>query len=210
MTAAHSEDVRAGSILLAFALCTAPNECSRLCSAFKTTDCLKLLIDSFGPRLLQRIAVVFTRGGAKSVAEVQSRATGMATVLRGLTGIPVETFPVYQFDAHVATDARFSTAYIGERQVMNSRALTTLAAWLLVQTAIPTADFKIGEYAETKRIREEQERAEEQRRRADAEAAARQAAEQRAREAEAAARHRGGGETFLNDRGFKIGGHRIW
>lgn len=201
-------------------------------------DCLKLFVDSFGPEILARIAVVFTRAGAKTAVEAMHRVTAMAGVLRQLTGVPVDTFPVFQIDAGVDSDARFSPAYVAERKALNSRALDALVMWIRTQSPISTADFKIGEYAEAKRIREEQERAAEQKKRADAEAAARQAAEQRARdaaaaaaaekaradaeavarqaaeqrarEAEAAARSRRDNSTFLNHHGFKIGGKRIW
>lgn len=204
------------------------------CSIDTGADCLKLFIDSFGPEIVARIAVVFTRAGGKTPEQAKLRATAMAGVLRRLTGVPVETFPVFQIDAGVKTDARFSPAYVAERVAMNARALDALAMWVRTQPAISTVDFKIDEYAEAKRLRESQEREAAERKRAADEAAARLAAEQRAREAqerEAAERRRADEEaaarraaeerardaerrrdtrTFLDGRGFKIGGKRIW
>jgi hypothetical protein len=177
----------------------------------RPADCMKLFIDSFGPEIVTRIAVVFTRAGAKTPEQAVVRATGMAATLRGLTGIPVATFPVFQIDAGVATDRRFSPEYIRDRVEKNARTLDALAMWVRTQSPIPTADFKIGEYADAKRVREAQEREAAEKNRADTEAAARCVAEQRARDAEAAAAAaRRGNETFLNGHGFKIGGKRIW
>jgi hypothetical protein len=155
---------------------------------------MKLFIDSFGPEVVTRIAVVFTRAGVKTPEQAVARATAMAATLRKLTGIPVATFPVFQIDAGVATDPRFSPEYRLDRVEKNARAFDALAMWVRTQTPIPTADFKIGEYAETKRIREAQEREATEKKRADEEAVARATAEQRARDAEAdaeAARNEG-------------------
>ena len=93
-------------------------------------DCLKLFVDSFGPEVVARIAVVFTRAGSRTPEEAKQRATAIACVLRRLTGVPVDTFPVFQIDAGVASDARYSAAYIAERKDKNHRNLDSLAMWV--------------------------------------------------------------------------------
>jgi hypothetical protein len=119
---------------------------------------MKLLADSFGADVLSHTALVFTHSdGRVSPAKARERSAQIAEVMRGLIGAPPEPFPVYQLDSRVDSRPGSTTEYIRERQAENVRSLDALAAWVRGLAPLPTVDFKAGEYAEMKRLREERE-----------------------------------------------------
>ena len=144
--------------------------------------------------ILARLAIVFTHAeGRLTPEDAKERANEIADKIREITGVPVSTFPVYQLDCGIATRPGSTPEYIEERKTANRTNLDLLTSWVRLQKPIPTADFKIGEYQEMKRLREENQKrvaAEVDRDKAvtqaEAEALKADAAMQRAREADAA------------------------
>ena len=130
---------------------------------------MRLLADSFGPSILSHTALVFTHSdGRVTLAKARERGAQIAEVMRGLIGAPAEAFPVYQLDTRVESRPGSTPEYIKERLAENVRSFDALAAWVRGLPPLPTVDFTVGEYAETKRLREEREARE----RAEAEAKA--------------------------------------
>ena len=152
---------------------------------------MKLLVDSLGPGMLAHLGIVFTRAfGEVTVAASKAKAADMARAVAARTGVPATIFPSWQVDANIAGRRGATPEDIATRTAAVAAELDACIGWARVQTPLPTLDFKVGEYAETKRLREESERRAAAEAAAAREAAARAATEETARrdaEARAAA-----------------------
>jgi hypothetical protein len=119
---------------------------------------MKLLADSFGPDVLEHTAIIFTHSDGRVTPEkAKERVAQIAAVMRGLVGKPADTFRVFQLDTRVDSRPGSTPEYIQERKAENIRNFDALLSWLRSQKPLPTVDFKVGEYAEMKRLREERE-----------------------------------------------------
>ncbi len=183
--------------------------------------------DSFGPEVLSRLGVVFTRAyGDIEPQQDRGIVQHVVDVVAGHTGLPVTFFPFWQIDSNVSARRGVTPEFVAQRTAEVKRATDECVRWSLAKPPMQTLDFKVGEYAETKRIREATAAAEaadaraaeaaraqrEAEQRADQETAARAAAqvaqaqaEAAAARAEAAAAAKSKGSLFSSIAGVVVG-----
>lgn len=122
------------------------------------TGCFKLLVDSFGPAVLTHMAITFTHSDGRLAPEkARARVAQIAAVVSGLTSVAVTSFPVFQLDCRVDSRPGSTPEYLDARRRENAAGLGNLTAWVRSLEPMPTVDFRPGEYAEAKRLREEKE-----------------------------------------------------
>jgi hypothetical protein len=174
---------------------------------------VKLLVDSFGPRVLAHMGILFTRAdGRISRTDSLAKASNIAQLISQRTGVPIEHMPSWQIECHPEA---FQGIMLQERvDALKNQLKSTsddMLRWVKTRPKpLDTTGAVIGEYEaqKQKRLAEDAAHAAKAERdaavtKANEEQRKREAAEARAREAE--------DHTFLSlTRGFKIAGKRIW
>eukprot|EP00667_Euglena_gracilis_P014546 EG_transcript_15069 len=138
----------------------------------------KLLVDSFGPAMLDRTGVAFTRAcGRVPPEEARHRAADIAAAIARRTGLPVSHLPCWQVDCHPEQlEGQMLPEVIEQVRDASRTALQDILRWAQALPAMDTTTAVVGEYEEQRRRREAE---------AAAAAAAAEAEANRAREEEA-------------------------
>eukprot|EP00667_Euglena_gracilis_P015212 EG_transcript_15807 len=150
---------------------------------------VKLLVDSFGPRCLEHMGLVFTRAtGTCTPEQARSKAADIAAIISQRTGFPLAFLPCWQVDCHPEQlEGRMYPAVIEQVRDASRTAVRDILSWAQALPAMDTTAAVVGEYEEQRRRREAEAAAEAARAEAVASAARADAAHSARCTAEAAA-----------------------
>ena len=131
---------------------------------------VKLLLDSFGPGLINNLGIVFTRAyGDVTPNDSAQRKVGYVELISKRAGIvPAPHVPSWQVDCRPDDKAKWGVprALIDECIGQRDTVLDEILRWARSRPAVDTKDAAPGEYEERRRAREAQQKqkeAEEQR-----------------------------------------------
>eukprot|EP00993_Chasmostoma_nieuportense_P001490 NODE_2368_length_1196_cov_128.998129_g2254_i0.p1 GENE.NODE_2368_length_1196_cov_128.998129_g2254_i0~~NODE_2368_length_1196_cov_128.998129_g2254_i0.p1 ORF type:complete len:377 (+),score=89.35 NODE_2368_length_1196_cov_128.998129_g2254_i0:46-1131(+) len=117
-------------------------------------DAVKLVIDSFGPAVLQHMGVLYTRAyGGVSAAQARQFTETVAQMIGDRAGLPAPQLPFWQVDLH-PEQLEFTAERIARTQVATAQALREMTQWAKTRPPLDTANAEFGEYEVRRRARE--------------------------------------------------------
>ena len=128
-------------------------------------DAVKLMVDSFGPKCLGNMGIVYTRAtGTISPAESVNRTAEYTKLIAARAAIPIGHLPSWQVDCKPTELRKLGVPEesINDRIVKRDSTLDEIIRWARAKIPVDTKDAIIGEYEQRKRAREEQEKRKEE------------------------------------------------
>lgn len=128
-------------------------------------DAVKLMVDSFGPKCLSNMGIVYTQAlGKVSPAESGKRTAEYTEMIAARVAIPIGHLPSWQVDC-MPTELRdlgVPEKNINDRIMKRDSTLDEIIRWARAKIPVDTKDAVIGEYEQRKRAREEEEKRKEE------------------------------------------------
>lgn len=141
-------------------------------------DAVRLLVDTFGPQMLEQMGIIFTRATLRTSEETIAWMQSFRRLLSDRLEMPVpHHIPYWRVDTK-PEELRYrgvSEEEVERRAKLNVEAIHDMRRWLLTLDAMDVSRVVADEYEVTKRLKEQQqqverleEEAKDARRRADA------------------------------------------
>ena len=120
---------------------------------------IRILVDSFGPEMLNHMGVLFTRSNRRTVEEsVQYVNQHIAPALRAMTGYPISFLPSWQVENYPERLAngllKVSQETINKFHARNIESVKQLTEWASIKPALNVSNSQPGKYPSTRECRD--------------------------------------------------------